>query len=366
MPLLRINSYICQNNKGLTKHQMEFTAKQIAQLLNGAIEGNADVTVSTLAKIEEGKQGACSFLANPKYTSYAYTSQASVLLVNKTFVAEKPISCTIIRVEDSYSAFAKLLTMFQKGIIKKRKVSKTARVHKTAKIGKNVYIGEFVYVGENVKIGDNSTIFHNVTIHDNCIMGTNTLVHSGCVFLDDCNIGNDCVFLAGAVIGTDGFGFAPLKEGGYAKIPQTGNVIIENDVEIGSNATVDRATMGSTIIHRGAKIDNLTEIAHNCEIGEDTVIVGQTGIAGSTKIGKNVMIGGHTGINGHIKIGDNVRIAAKSGVMTSVADGEIVMGSPAYNARRYKESYVLFKNLKSMETRLKELESELKALKEKQ
>jgi len=352
-----------QNKKGLITNKMEFTAKQIAQLLNGAIEGNGDVTISTLAKIEEGKPGALSFLANPKYTGYAYTSNASVLLVNKTFVAEKPISATIIRVEDAYSAFAKLLTMFQKGIIKKRKVSKTARVSKSAKIGKNVYIGEFVFIGENVIIGDNSTIFHNVTIHDNCKLGTNTLVHSGCVFLEDCEIGNDCIFLAGAVIGTDGFGFAPLKEGGYAKIPQTGNVVIENDVEIGSNATVDRATMGSTFIRRGAKIDNLTEIAHNCEIGEDTVIVGQTGIAGSTKIGKNVMIGGHTGINGHIRIGDNVRIAAKSGVMTSVEDGEIVMGSPAYNALKYKKSYVHFKNLDKLVARITELENEIKALK---
>jgi len=342
---------------------MEFTAKQIAQLLNGAIEGNGDVTISTLAKIEEGKQGALSFLANPKYIPYAYTSQASALLVNKTFVPEKPISCTIIRVDDAYSAFAKLLTMFQKGMIKKRKVSKTARVSKTAKIGKNVYIGEFVYVGENVVIGDNSTIFHNVTIHDNCKLGINTLVHSGCVFLDDCVIGNDCIFLAGAIIGTDGFGFAPLKEGGYAKIPQTGNVVIENDVEVGSNATVDRATMGSTIIRRGAKVDNLCELAHNCEIGEDTVIVGQTGIAGSTKIGKNVMIGGHSGIGGHIRIGDNVRIAAKSGVMKSIEDGEMVMGSPALNARKYKQSYIYFKNLDKLEARIKELENELKALK---
>ena len=345
---------------------MEFTAKQIAQILNGAIEGNEEVKVSTLAKIEEGKQGALCFLANPKYLSYAYTSQASVLLVNNTFVPEKPISCTLIRVEDSYSAFAKMLELFQKGVIKKRKISWSAKVHRTAKIGKNVHIGEFVYVGENVVIGDNSTIFHNVTIHDNCVLGKNTLVHSGCVFLEDCNIGDDCVFLAGAIIGTDGFGFAPLKEGGYAKIPQTGNVIIEDNVEIGSNATVDRATMGSTFVRRGAKIDNLTEIAHNCDIGQDTVIVGQTGIAGSTKIGKNVMIGGHTGIAGHIRIGDNVRIAAKSGVMASVEDGEMVMGSPAYNARKYKESYVHFKSLKNLEARIRELENELKALKEKQ
>lgn len=357
--------FTAQKKQGIINNKMEFTAKQIAQLLNGVLEGDGDVRINTLAKIEEGKTGALSFLANPKYTQYAYTSNASVLLVNKSFVPEKPISCAaVIRVDDSYSAFAKLLTMFQKGQIKKRKISKTAKVSKTAKIGKNVYVGEFVFIGENVIIGDNSTIFHNVTIHDNCHFGTNTLIHSGCVFLDDCSIGNDCVFLAGAIIGTDGFGFAPLKEGGYAKIPQTGNVVIEDNVEIGSNATVDRATMGSTIIRRGAKIDNLVEIAHNCDIGSDTVIVGMTGIAGSTKVGNNVMIGGHTGIAGHIKIGNNVKIAAKSGIISSVEDNDVVMGIPAFNSRKFKESYVHFKNLKALEARIAGLERELKSLKD--
>ncbi len=347
--------------KGKTQGKMELTAQQIAQILHGDVVGDATVVVNTLSKIEEGKPGSLSFLANPKYTAYAYTSQSSVLIVNRTFQPEAPISSTMIKVDDSYSAFAKMLNLYQKGFVKKRKISRSAKIARSAKIGKNVYIGEFVFVGENAEIGDNSTIFHNVTIHDNCKLGVNTLVHSGCVFLEDCEIGNNCVFLAGAVIGTDGFGFAPLKEGGYAKIPQTGNVVIEDDVEIGSNATVDRATMGSTFIRKGAKIDNLCELAHNCEIGEHTIIVGQSGIAGSTKVGKNCMMGGHTAIAGHLKVGDNVRIAGKSGIMKNVGDNEELMGSPAFNARKYKQSYVHFRNLEKLEARIRELEKELKA-----
>jgi len=337
---------------------MEFSAIQIAELLNGEVEGNKEVKVNQLSKIEEGVYQSLSFLANPAYEEHLYETDASIVIVNKTLNLAKPIkkTCTLIRVDDAYQCFAKLLEVYQQYKNNKTGISEKSAIHPTAIYGDNLYCEAFVAIGENVKIGNNVKLYANVFIGDNVKIGNNTTLYSGVKILDDCVIGNNCTFHAGVVIGADGFGFAPSSANDYKKVPQIGNVVTEDFVEIGANSCVDRATLGSTIIKKGVKIDNLVQIAHNVTIGENTVIVSQVGIAGSTKIGNNCMIAGQVGIIGHLKIGNNVKIAAQSGVARNLPDNSIVQGSPAYDVRKYTRSYAAFKNLPSILDRLNKLE----------
>lgn len=339
---------------------MKFTAKQIADYLNGRIEGNQDIEVSGISKIEEGKPGTLTFLANPKYEQYIYTTNASIVIVNENFTPEKKIQATLIRVKDAYSSFASLLQLYQDTKLKSTKgISKTAKILKSAKIGKNVFIDEFVYIGDKVKIADNVKIFAHTYIGDNTIIGEESIIRQDVKIYEDCVIGKNCIIHAGVVIGSDGFGFAPGQDN-YKKIPQIGNVIIEDFVEIGANTTIDRATIGSTIIRKGVKLDNLIQIAHNVEIGENTVIAAQTGISGSAKIGKNCMIGGQVGIVGHIKIADGVKIAAQSGIGSDITEPNAVyQGSPAFEISKYRRSYVSFKNLPQLVERINNIEKKL-------
>ncbi len=338
---------------------MKFTATQIAEALGGTIYGNPDVEVSNLSKIEEGTPGTLSFLANPKYTPFLYKTKASIVIVNQDFVAEHPITTTLIRVKNAYASFADLLAMYQESKGKRSGISPQAYISPSATIGKDVYIGEFASIGDDTIVGDNCQIFPQATIGYNCRIGNETVINSGASVYDDCVIGNLCTLHAGVVVGADGFGFAPQEGEDYRKVPQIGNVIIEDQVEIGANTTIDRATMGSTIIRKGAKIDNLIQIAHNVEIGENTVIAAQTGISGSTRIGKNCMIGGQVGIVGHLKIADKVMIAAQSGISKSITEvGAVVEGSPAFNIREYQRSFVHFKRLDSLVKRVNQLERE--------
>ncbi len=344
---------------------MEFSAKQIAEVLQGEIEGNPEVKVSNLSKIEEGKPGTLSFLANPAYEKYIYDTNASIVIVNKDFKPEREISATLIRVDDAYAAFAALLEFYQQNKPKKTGISDKASIAESARIGQDVYIGDFVVIGENVVIGDHCSILPNVTVADNVQIGNGTKLYPGVKVYEDCKIGKDCTIHAGVVIGSDGFGFAPQTEG-YKKVPQIGNVIIEDNVEIGSNTVIDRATLGSTIIKKGVKLDNLIQIAHNVVVGENTVIAAQSGISGSTKLGKNCMIGGQVGIIGHLTIADEVKIAAQSGIGRSIKEkGAIVEGSPAFNIRDYQRSYVHFRRLDALVKRVNELERKLKELGEK-
>jgi len=338
---------------------MEFSASQIAAVIEGIVEGNPDVKISRLSKIEEGEPGTLSFLANPKYTPFIYTTKASIVIVNKDFSPDQPISPTLIRVEDAYTAFARLLEMYNKIKNEKRGISSLSFVAKSAIIGKDVYIGEFAYIGENTTVGDNTRIFPHVFLGDNVKVGINTTLYAGVIIYSDNVIGNECTIHGGVVIGADGFGFAPQQDKNYKKVAQIGNVIIEDDVEIGSNTTIDRATLGSTIIRRGAKLDNLIQIAHNVEIGENTVIAAQTGISGSTKIGKNCMIAGQVGFVGHLSIGDDVKIGAQSGVSGNLKDGSIYMGSPAIDISIHRRALVHFKNLPEIVKRLDQLENRL-------
>ncbi|MEE4258865.1 MAG: UDP-3-O-(3-hydroxymyristoyl)glucosamine N-acyltransferase [Bacteroidales bacterium] len=336
---------------------MKFTAQQIAEALSGTVEGNPSVEVSSLSKIEEGKKGTLTFLANPKYTQYIYHTEASIVIVNEDFDPEKEITATLIRVKDAYSAFAQLLELYQQSKEKKSGISKSAFIADSATIGKDVYIGEFVSIGDQAVIGDHAMIHAHTSIGNHCKIGNATKIFSGVSIYDECEVGNECTIHAGAIIGADGFGFAPQDDNVYNKIPQIGNVIIEDRVEIGANTTIDRATIGSTLIRKGAKIDNLIQIAHNVEIGENTVIAAQTGISGSTKIGKNCMIGGQVGIIGHLTIADGVKIAAQAGVGKSIIEeNAIVEGSPAFNIRDYQRSYVHFRRLDTLVKRVNELE----------
>lgn len=340
---------------------MEFSAKQIAGFLKGKIVGDESVTVDRFAKIEEGKPSSLSFLANPKYTPYIYSTQSSIVLVNESFEPEKEVKATLIKVEDAYASFARLLELYSQYQKQKEGIHETAIVPETARLGENVYLGEYVILGEEVKIGNNVKIYPNTYIADRTVIGDNTIVYSGVNIYADTHIGADCIIHSGTVIGSDGFGFAPRADGSFDKIAQIGNVIIEDRVEIGSNCSIDRATIGSTIIRRGAKLDNLLQIAHNVEIGENTVIAAQTGISGSTKVGKNCMIGGQVGIVGHIHIADGVKIQAQSGVGRSIKKpGVAIQGSPAFDYSQFNRSFVIFKNLEKMEKRLRELEAKLK------
>jgi UDP-3-O-[3-hydroxymyristoyl] glucosamine N-acyltransferase len=338
---------------------MEFSASHIAAVLEGVVEGNPEVKINRLSKIEEGEPGSLSFLANPKYTPYIYSTRASIVIVNKDFIPDQAISSTLIRVADAYTSFAKLLELYNQIKNEKQGVSSLAFVSKSAVIGKNVYVGELAYVGDNVILGDDTKIFPQVFLGDNVKVGSGTTIFAGVIIYSDNVIGSHCTIHGGVVIGADGFGFAPQEDKNYKKVAQIGNVVIEDNVEIGSNTTIDRATLGSTIIRKGAKLDNLIQIAHNVEIGENTVIAAQTGISGSTKIGKNCMIAGQVGFVGHLSIGDEVKIGAQSGISGNLKDGSIVMGSPAIDISTHRRSLVHFKNLSEIVKRLDELERKL-------
>jgi UDP-3-O-[3-hydroxymyristoyl] glucosamine N-acyltransferase len=335
---------------------LKFTASQIANILEGEVDGNPEVLVSKLAKIEEGVQGSLTFLANPKYTPYIYSTEASVTIVNKEFVADQKLTTTLIRVNDAYQSFSKLLEYYNQVKNNKTGVEDPSFLSESASYGVDFYLGAFSYIGNNVKIGDNVKIFPNVFIGDNVAIGDNVFIHAGAKICSETILGNGCVIHSNAIIGSDGFGFAPKENGEYSKVPQTGNVILENDVEVGAGTTIDRATLGSTILRKGVKLDNQIQIAHNVEIGEHTAIAAQTGVAGSTKIGKNCLIGGQVGIVGHITIGDRVKIQAQSGITRNVKDDEFLQGSPALNYGDYNKSYVHFKNLPSMVNRLNDIE----------
>jgi UDP-3-O-[3-hydroxymyristoyl] glucosamine N-acyltransferase len=342
---------------------MEFTARQIADLLGGTIEGDANVKVNRLAKIEEGEPGSLTFLANKKYEEYIYQTQASLVVVNNAFVPEFPVNTTMIRVEDAYKSFAVLLDTYNKISQNKSGREEPHTIAASAKIGANPYIGAFVYIGDNSIIGDNVKLYPGVYIGDNVTIGNNTTLFAGVKVYSECKIGSECRIHSGVVIGGDGFGFAPQDDANYVKVAQIGNVIIEDYVEIGSNTTIDRATLGSTVIRKGVKLDNLIQVAHNVEIGEHTVIAAQTGIAGSTKIGRFCMIGGQVGIVGHLVIADKVKIAAQSGIGSSITkEGEIVQGSPAFGIGDYKKAYVGFRKLPEILARLEELEKQVKEL----
>ena len=345
---------------------MEFTAQQIAEFLHGKIEGNPDVAVHDFAKIEEGKTGSLCFLANPKYNHYIYDTEASIILVNNAFVAERPIAATLIRVENAYEAVAKLLALYEQNTETHRTgISQLAFVAPTAKIGKNAYIEPFVVINEGVEIGDNVKIFARATIGQNVKIGDNVTFFSGVTIYKDCVIGNNCILHSGVIIGADGFGFAPTEDGSYKKIPQLGNVILEEDVEIGANSTVDRATMGSTIIRRGVKLDNLVQIAHNAEIGENTVIAAQSGIAGSTKIGKNCMLAGQVGVAGHLTIADGTMLGAQTGVAGSIKTrNKLYQGTPAVPVEIFRRASVVYKSLPELQNTVFKLEKRIKELEE--
>ena len=343
---------------------MEFTVKQIAEVINGTVEGNPELKIFKLSKIEEGEPGSLSFLANPKYTQFIYTTKASAVIVSSAFKPEQEIGCTLIRVSDAYTAFAALLEVYNKIKLNKIGISSQAFISKSAKIGQDVYIGEMAFIGENAILGNNVKVYPLTYVGDNVKIGDNTTLFAGVKVYSDNVIGNDCTIHAGAVIGSDGFGFAPQEDKNYKKVAQIGNVIIENNVEIGANTTIDRATLGSTIIHQGAKLDNLIQVAHNVEIGENTVIASQTGISGSTKIGRNCMIAGQVGIIGHLNLGNDLKIGAQSGISTNLPDGSIVLGSPAFDISKYRKSYVYFRNLPDLVKRLDELEKLIKEKKD--
>lgn len=324
---------------------MEFTANQLAQLLGGSVDGNGDVTVNALSKIEEGVAGSLSFLSNPQYTPYIYKTDASVVIVNSDFKPEKAVKSTLIRVENAYAAFAQLLELYNQIRHDRRGIEEQAYIHPSASVGEDAYVGAFTYIGKNVKIGRSCRIYPQVFIADGVQLGDHSLIFPGVRILADSVIGNHVTLHSGVIIGGDGFGFAPNSADSYNKVAQIGNVVIEDHVEIGANTTVDRATLGSTIIRTGVKLDNLIQIAHNVEIGENTVIAAQTGVAGSTRIGANCMIGGQVGIIGHLNIGNRVKIAAQSGVSSNVPDDSIIQGSPAFDHREYRKAYVYFRQL---------------------
>ena len=343
---------------------MELTAEQIAALINGQVIGNPQVKVTGLAKIEEGLEGTLSFLSNPKYEEYIYSTKSSICIVNNTFDPSKPLpsSLTLIKVEDAYACFAKLLEAYAQMTRKQPGIEQPSFISQTAKIGEHLYLGAFAYVGDNVLIGNNVAIYPNAYIGDNVKIGDNTVVHPGATIYNDCVIGNRCVIHAGVIVGADGFGFAPNEKGEFQKVPQIGNVVIEDDVEIGSNTTIDRATMGSTFIRKGVKIDNLCQIAHNVDVGQHTAMAAQVGVAGSAKIGQHVMIGGQAGISGHLKIADGTKIVAQSGIPSTVKKADTLMGSPGIPLDDFKRSYFGFRKLPFILTKLQELEKQLKEL----
>jgi len=339
---------------------MEFTAQQIADFIQGKVDGNASVKVSNFSKIEDGQPGTLSFLSNPKYNQYIYDSNASVILVNNDFVPEKEVKATLIRVENAYESLAFLLSVVEQTKPKKTGISAQATIAETAQIGENAFIAPHVYVADGVKIGKNVRIYANCSIEEDAILGDNVTLHAGVSIYKECVIGNNCMLHSGVVIGSDGFGFAPSADGVYKKIPQMGNVVLQDDVEIGANATIDRATLGSTIIRKGVKLDNLVQIAHNCEIGENTVIAAQTGISGSTKIGKRCIIAGQVGIAGHLQIADGTIFGAQAGQANTIkTPGQMFMGSPAFPLKDFQRSSIAFKTLPDLQKKVFELQRKI-------
>lgn len=341
---------------------MEFSAKQIAEYIQGIIVGDENATVHTFAKIEEGMPGALSFLSNPKYTHYIYDTLSSIVLVNKDFEPEKEIKATLIKVDNAYESLAKLMNLYEQSRPKQTGIDPLAYVAPTAKIGKNVYIAPFACVGDNAEIGDNTALHSHATVGNGAKVGNDCILYPHVTVYHDCRVGNRCILHAGSVVGADGFGFAPSPEG-YEKIPQIGIAILEDDVEIGAHTCIDRATMGATIIRKGVKLDNLIQIAHNVEVGSHTVMASQVGIAGSTKVGQWCMFGGQVGVAGHITIGDKVNLGAQSGVPGSIKDGKNLIGTPPIELKNYFKSSVLFRKLPDMATELNNLKKELEELK---
>ncbi|MBO9619000.1 MAG: UDP-3-O-(3-hydroxymyristoyl)glucosamine N-acyltransferase [Niabella sp.] len=343
---------------------MTFTAAQIAAMIGGRVEGDENASVGNFGKIEEAQEGQLSFLANPKYEEYLYATRASIIIINENLELKKPVAAALIRVKDAYSAFAILLSKYQELMQQQLQgIQEPSYIAKTAKYGTDIFVGAFAFIGENVTIGKGTKIHPGAYIGNNVTIGDNTTINPGVKILHSCRVGNNVTIHAGTVIGSDGFGFAPQADGTFSKVPQIGNVVIEDNVEIGANATIDRATIGSTIIHAGAKLDNLIQIAHNVEIGNSTVVAAQAGISGSTKVGKGVMIGGQVGIVGHLHIGDGAKINAQSGVSKDIDPGKAVTGSPAYDYTSALRSQALNRKLPDLEKRLKELEQELNQLK---
>ncbi|MFD2890684.1 UDP-3-O-(3-hydroxymyristoyl)glucosamine N-acyltransferase [Flavobacterium chuncheonense] len=334
---------------------MKFTAEQIAGILEGEVVGNPNAEVFKLSKIEEGSEGSLTFLANPKYNNYIYSTKATVTIVNNSFVADQQITTTLIRVEDAYQAFSKLLEYYNQVKLMKSGIEQPSVISENVTYGENLYLGSFCYIGKNVVIGENVKIYPNSFIGDNVTIGDNCVFFAGARVYSETVIGDNCTIHSGTIIGSDGFGFAPQEDGSYKKVPQIGNVILEDNVEVGACTTIDRATLGSTVIRKGVKLDNQIQIAHNVEIGENTVIAAQTGIAGSTKIGKNCVIGGQVGFAGHLTIGDNVKIQAQSGISKNLKDNDVVQGSPAFGYTDFAKSFIHFKNLPKIVTEVEQL-----------
>ena len=341
---------------------MDFRATDLAAFLKGEIIGNGDARVSNVSKIEEGKEGTLAFLANPKYEHYIYETRASIVLVNKSFVPKKEIKATLIKVEDAYKAFASLLDLYvqAKGKLKAG-IEQPSFIAENVKTGEDIFVGAFSYISKNAKIGNNVKIFPQVFIGENVQIGDDCIIYAGVKIYDDSVIGNRCIIHSGVVIGSDGFGFAPTEDGSYKKIPQIGNAVLEDDVEIGANTTIDRATMGSTYIREGAKIDNLVQIAHNCDIGQNTVFAAQVGIAGSTKVGHNCTFGGQVGLGGHITVGDRVTLGAQSGAVQNIKDDQIMLGSPAIDIKVAMKAYVMLRRLPEIRNDLLQLRKEFDA-----
>ena len=338
---------------------MEFTISQIAEMLNGEVIGNPNVYINQLTKIEEGRENSLSFLSNPKYTEYLYKTKSSAVIVNKDFVPHQQLNTTLIKVKDAYASFAQLLRIVEDFQKTREGIEQPCFIDETAEVGKNIYIGAFAYIGKNVRIGDNVNIYPHCFIGDNVTIKNNSTLYSGVKIYHNCYIEKNSTIHSGSVIGSDGFGFAPNTDKAYDKIPQIGNVIIKEGVEIGANTCIDRATMGSTIMHKGVKLDNLIQVAHNVEIGENTVIASHTAVAGSSKVGKNCMIGGQVAIAGHLTIANNVKIAGKTGIAKSVTkDGEILQGPLAFNLKDFQRSYIFFRQLPMLAKRIEKLEKE--------
>lgn len=346
---------------------MQFTAAQIAALIQGTVDGNPDTSVNSFGKIEAANEGQLSFLANPKYEAYIYQTKASIVIVQSDFKPSQPVSSCLIRVQDPYSAFATLLRTYEQMQAAQLKgIEQPVHIAVTAKVNEDVYIGAFAYIGEKASIGKGTKIYNHVSVGRNVVIGERVVLHPNVVIYNDCIIGNDVIIHAGTIIGSDGFGFAPQADGSYQKVPQMGNVVIEDQVEIGANTTIDRATIGSTVIKRGVKLDNLIQIAHNAQIGENTVVAAQTGISGSTHIGKNVMVGGQVGFAGHIKVADGTKITAQSGITKSVTQPNTILnGTPAQEHQKSLRNLAATRNLSQLEQRVAELEEKLKEIQNK-
>jgi len=344
---------------------MEFKAKDVAMMLNGTIEGDGEVKLHNISKIDQGVPGTLSFLSNPAYTKYIYTTLASAVIVSRDFKPEEPLACTLIRVEDPYAALAELLKMYQQLKPVKKGIEQPSFVSNSARLGEDIYLGAFAYISDNVTIGNNVKIYPQVFVGENVVIGDNTTLFAGVKVYADCKIGADCILHAGAVIGADGFGFAPNADGPYAKIAQIGNVIIEDLVEIGANTTIDCATMGSTIIRRGVKLDNLIQIGHNVEVGENTVMAALSGVAGSSRLGKNCVIAAQVGISGHLVIGDKVTLGGKAGVMTNIPDNSTMIGAPVQDFKDFMRSMAIFRKLPQMSGDVSELKKWMKAMESK-